>query len=247
VDVRSFAVNAIVVDAMATLHVIKGKFTTFGEFADKVFDSLISLARYWNAKRLDFVGDRYPTISIKNAERARRAEQGVQKVQILRKDQKVPKQWKKYMSCGENKESLMKFLCQHWCTYKSHQLNGLSTMYVTSNENSFVICPGLSENDEVHCNEVGELKSNHEEADTRLLLHANHAARVYHRVIIKSPDTDVFVLCVTMQGTIGKELFVLNGTGNNSRCIRIKAISDALGETVCKCLPGLHAFSGKIV
>lgn len=119
VDVRSFSDNAIGVDGMATIQAFKGKFTTFSEFSDKVFDSLVKLVLYWKAKRLDFVCDTYPRISIKNSERTKRSEQGVQKVQILREGQQVPKQWKKYLSSGENKESLIRFLYKHWSTYES--------------------------------------------------------------------------------------------------------------------------------
>ena len=82
---------------------MKGKWKAFGEFADAVVAHLVKLAGQWNATRLDFVADRYPEISIKNAERTRRAAQGVQRVHILNKDRCVPKQWKKYMSCGKNR------------------------------------------------------------------------------------------------------------------------------------------------
>ena len=40
------------------------------------------------------------------------------------------------------------------------------------------------------------LRSDHEEADTRLLLHAKHAAATHPRIVIQSPDTDVAVLSV---------------------------------------------------
>jgi hypothetical protein len=53
-----------------------------------------------------------------------------------------------------------------------------------------------------HC---GALESNHEEADTdvitlmsSLLLHAKHAMNTNNAVVIKSPDTDVFILCTAM-------------------------------------------------
>ena len=99
--------NALIVDAMAVLQIMKGKWKTFGEFAGAIFAYLVKLAGQLNATRLDFVADRYPEISIKNTERTRRAAQGVQRVHILNKGQCVPKQWKKYMSCGKNKESLV--------------------------------------------------------------------------------------------------------------------------------------------
>ena len=37
--------NALIVDAMAVLQALKGKWKTFGEFADSIFDYLVKLAR----------------------------------------------------------------------------------------------------------------------------------------------------------------------------------------------------------
>ena len=39
--------------------------------------------------------------------------------------------------------------------------------------------------------DIVELFSEHEEADTRLLLHASHASRTSSRIVIQLPDTDV--------------------------------------------------------
>ena len=42
-----------------------------------------------------------------------------------------------------------------------------------------------------------ELKCSHEEADTRMLLHATHASQNgYKTTVIVSEDTDVMVLCL---------------------------------------------------
>ena len=76
-DMRAFNNNAIIVDGMAVVQSIKGKWKTFGEFADAILNSLAKLARQWNCTRLDFVADRYPVISIKNTGRRRRAKKGV--------------------------------------------------------------------------------------------------------------------------------------------------------------------------
>jgi hypothetical protein len=43
--------------------------------------------------------------------------------------------------------------------------------------------------------DVSELQCDHEEADTSLLLHSKHAAEAHDRIIVKTPDTDVLVLC----------------------------------------------------
>lgn len=246
VDVRSFHNNALIVDAMAVIQSIKGKWKTFGELSDSIFSSLIKLAQHWNATRLDFVVDRYPALSIKNTERRRRAEAGVQKVRIFNKGQNVPKQWKKYLSCGENKESLMEFLREHWSTCKSSQLVGISMLYVTSREKCYVLSHSVAEDDLVCSNEISVLESNHEEADTRMLLHAKHAAATYDRVIIKSPDTDVFILCLAIQQNIGKDVFMMTGTGNKFRCIPISTICDSLVKSFADACQDYMLFDVKL-
>ena len=238
--------NALIVDAMAVLQAMKGKWQTFGEFADTIFAYLVKLARQWKATKLDFVADRYPEISIKNAERTKRAAQGVQRVHILNKDQCVPKQWKKYMSCGKNKESLIAFLCDHWSNYVSSQLYSLQCMYLTSRDECYVFTSGDFEIDPVMRQDVPELQCGHEEADTRLLLHSKHVAEAHDRIIVKTPDTDMLVLCIAMQKTIGKDVFMMTGTGNKFRLIDTTAVSDALGEELCACLPGFQAFTGTV-
>lgn len=57
-----------------------------------------------------FCSHRYSAQIHKNTERARRATQEVQRVHIYSQEQNISKQWKKYLSCGENKESLLEFL-----------------------------------------------------------------------------------------------------------------------------------------
>ena len=237
--------NALIVDAFAILHPMKGSWKTFSDFADATFALLMKLAKQSKAVRLDFVADRYPVISIKNAERSRRAAQGVQRVRILNKNQNVPKQWRKYMSSGENKESLVAFLCEYWCTYETSKLNNLECMYITSKDRCYLLVPGSSPNAVLLHQEIRELESNHEEADTRLLLHSQHASFSHDRIIVKCSDTDVFVLCIANQNNITKPLLLMTGTGNKLCIIDISAISRSLGEVSCKCLPGFHAFSGK--
>ena len=48
------------------------------------------------------------------------------------------------------------------------------------------------------CRDDQILRSNHEEADTRMILHAKHAARANRGVILQSLDTDVLVLSVSL-------------------------------------------------
>ena len=242
--------NALIVDAMAVVHAIKGKWKTFGEFADAIFVYLVKLSQQWNSTRLDFVSDRYPEISIKNAERTRKAVQGAQKVHILNKDQCVPKQRKKYLSCGKNKEfeSLIESLRDHWSTYVSSQLNSLECLYtyITSKDECHVFRSGNSEIDTILRQDVPELHCDHEEADTRLLIHSKHTSETHDRIIVKTPDTDVFVVCTSMQKIINKNIYMMTGIGNKFCLIDTQAISEALGEKLYACLPGFHAFTGTV-
>ena len=80
-------------------------------------------------------------------------------------------------------------------------LGTLSALYVTSKEKCYCFTPVRSEEERMDCSEVSFLDTNHEEAYTRLLLHANHAKETNNRIIIKSPDTDAFVLSIAMQCT----------------------------------------------
>ena len=236
--------NALIVDAMAVVQCLKGNWKTFGDFADSVFKFLMKLAQDCRALRLDFVADQYPALSIKNTERARRASQGVQQVHIYGQEQNIPKQWKKFLSSGENKESLLEFFIKHWKSYKSRQFDSVSVLYATSKDKCYVYHPNRSGDDPVRTDSFPPLDSNHEEADTRLLLHAKHAASTYDTVIIRSPDTDVLVLCTAMQQFIVKDVHMMTGSGNKFRCIHINTICEELGDNTCKCLLGFHAFSG---
>ena len=71
---------------------------------------------------------------------------------------------------------------------------------------------------------VENLKSNHEEADIRMTLHAKHASNSHDRILIASPDTDVFVLCVSLENYIDGRIYFLTGVKNSRRIIDIKAV-----------------------
>lgn len=84
----------------------------------------------------------------------------------------------------------------------------------------------------------------HEESDTRVFLHAQHATREHKAVIIKSSDTDLAVIAVSLQTDLPCSLYVFTGTGNRTRIIDITKVSSALGTSVCSALIGIHRLSG---
>ncbi len=86
----------------------------------------------------------------------------------------------------------------------------------------------------------------HEEADTRLLIHALDAQRCGHqRIKIRSNDTDVIVLAVSAFNTIRAErLWVAYGTGKTFKYLPIHVIAQSLSEEEAKALPLFHALTG---
>ena len=86
----------------------------------------------------------------------------------------------------------------------------------------------------------------HEEADTRMLLHAAHAAANGHaRIMIKTVDTDVVVLAIACFEQLGaSELWIAFGAAKNLRYIAVHELVEILDTDRSKALPFFHAFTG---
>lgn len=236
---------AIVVDAMALLQCLSRIPPRFGDLSSLVLSKLVSLAKYHEATRVDFVADRYKEYSIKSTERSKRAAKGSIAVSIYGGNQPIPTKWKKFLSNGENKESLIRFIVDAWKNVKSSDLPNL-TLYATRDDKCLKFHASSESSSNVETTIVPELKSDHEEADTRLLLHAKHASENgYRAVAIKSPDTDVFVMMAAMQSRITGDLFFLTGTQNKQRILPIRDLSSNMPSGISDSLIGFHAFTGK--
>ena len=232
--------NACILDGMAVLQTLTSLPEKFGELAIQLLSKVTKIALRFNCKRVDFVCDRYPRQSIKNIERDRRAIDGVQIINIYSEHQKVPRQWKKFLSTGENKEQLMEFLFYAWKKADPIMLNGIE-VFLAHQKVCYRFFPS---NDALDCTEIDELCCDHEEADTRMLVHANHASQFYRNIIIKSPDTDVFAIALNVCSESSADMFFETGVGTTQRIISLSKIRDSLGYQWCRSLIGLHAFTG---
>ena len=75
--------------------------------------------------------------------------------------------------------------------------NRRNSLFVTSGEQCWLFRTGAGDGNSVQRFCVQELECSHEEADTKILLHAQHAAEAGHRTVsIRSPDTDVAIIAV---------------------------------------------------
>ena len=182
--------SAWIFDGMAIIQAVTKVPTTFGDLASSILHTVLNVAK--TSKRIDFVCDSYPDLSIKNLERDKRASYGQVITKVTRPSQSCTRQWKKFLSVGENKAVLVDFLVQEWS--KQDHLSKLSgkELFVSHGNHCHKI---FVENEIVLSEEFPDLSSNQEEADTKIFLHAKNAASNGHTsIVIKSSDTDVEVL-----------------------------------------------------
>ena len=95
--------------------------------------------------------------------------------------------------------------------------------------------------------DVEELECGHEEADSRMFIHAHYAAENENagRVIITSPDTDVAVLCLFHCSTLNiNGLWFHIGTGKKRRFIPMDVIAEKLSEEIIRLLLVFHTLTG---
>ena len=88
--------------------------------------------------------------------------------------------------------------------------------------------------------DASHLASNHEEADTKLLLYAVDATISGATSIeIMSPDTDVFVLSLRRFPQLSQNTTFVTGKGEQLRKIALRPSVDALGPARIAALPGM--------
>ena len=91
---------------------------------------------------------------------------------------------------------------------------------------------------------------NHEEADTRILVHVKDALDKGGRsVFVRTVDTDVLVILIAQFHTLssiwsGLSFWVAFGMGKNFQLLFVNTICEYLGEQKCRALPFFHAFTG---
>ena len=144
-----------------------------------------------------------------------------------------------------NKSNLTNIMMMHWMEIASDILLEGQELYLSGgfkNTQRVVLVQSGKPPQDVH-----ELFSDHEEADSRMFVHVDHALRSLKPdiVIVWSVDTDVLCLCPTYQLRYDHDQFYFRtGTGNKKRFTPIPEISANMGTDLALLLPVLHALSG---
>ena len=229
-DVRPH-VEVLLLDGAVAVNLLKpGACKTFQEYGENVFLKYITSQLHDVSKRLDIVWDEYIHDSLKSMTRSKRGK-GVRR--RVEPQNRIPGNWSAFLRIDENKAELFRFLAE-LCT-------GLEVgdKQVISTRGHEVVC-----NSDIDISKLSPCT--HEEADTRLLLHAAECSRQgFNRVMIRTVDTDVMVIAISTFQQLGiSELWIAFGTGKNFRYVPIHDIVKELGPTRAGSLIAFHAFTG---
>ena len=226
-----------IVDGNALLQSLVHLPNTFCALARAVFNCLPK------AGVVHFVTDCYRRDSIKDVERSRRGSSAT--YHIGGRMTKLPRDFASFMLNAENKTQLIRFLLTEWQLPEYAQCLCSRTIFFVCEE----MCYSLHSDDgcSTTVTVVDRLCSSQEEADTRIILHCPFAAESMSAdgsIVVRSPDTDVFILLLAYTSEIHSRVLFDTGTGTARRLLAVTDIATELGEDVVKALPGFHAFTG---
>ena len=126
------------------------------------------------------------------------------------------------------------------------KLSQVSSAWASDSNKEIVITDGI----EVLVSPVRDTTSLapclHEGADTRMLVHAADAAsRGHKKMIVRTVDTDVVVLAVSVFEQLGiDELWLDFGVGKHRKYIGSHLVAQAIGRRKSKCLSFFNALTG---
>ena len=139
---------------------------TFGELSESLFSQLPK------EPRVDFVTDSYHPLSIKSVERNRR---GSSTAYIIKGPMtKIPRDWKNFLANDKNKQSLNIFLLNEWKKDKFARMLMERKVYFVCAD--MCTCLKTTDGQYIIPEDIDELRSNQEEADTKIVLHCLHIA-----------------------------------------------------------------------
>ena len=182
--------------------------------------------------------DTYRNVSIKSSERKIRGDS--EKLIIRSAKVRIPQDFQKFLSNGENKERLFELIENTWIE-RSEKLSGRVVYFARRDA-----CKRITDED---VREVEELRTDHEEADTKIAYLIQHAIDTHENIVdicvrSSSGDVDIPIILLGIFGCRDIPITVDNGTGKYRRKLRID--SSSLTRLQQKALVGYHGGSGLI-
>ncbi|XP_076078833.1 uncharacterized protein LOC143048849 [Mytilus galloprovincialis] len=225
-------VDAIILDGAVIVNILKPRFCkTFEDYSKQVF--LPHINNYLKScSRIDVIWDEYRQDNLKALTRGKRGKGIRRRVQA---DSTIPGNWESFLRTDDNKTELFAYLAEQLLT-----LTPSVQTTVVSTKGSEVVCNKPDKNN-------GNLSPcNHEEADTRILLHVADAVKSgMQKIMIRTVDTDVVVIAVSAVHKLNiTSLWMAFGVGKNFRYIPVHEIALFMGPSKSNALLFFHAFSG---
>ena len=170
---------------------------TFEDLATKFLQSLRKgYARY------NIVADTYRESSIKSAERRKRGISAKKLIGTIKS--RLSRDMNKFMLNNDNKTSFIELVFKFIIDEKNRSLCTLDTeKIILSGDDECITVTYDSTEENV------DLKSNQEEADTKVILHAMNVIRSSGNVVLRSPsgDTGIMVLALALIDDLAKVYF----------------------------------------
>ena len=190
---------------------------------------------------MDVVFDRYNIEdSIKSFEGVCRGSEAFIEVRIYGRQVKVPNQWQKFIKNLKNKANLVAFLSTLFGKLPYPNQSLLLGGGFVNKKQAF----GITNTSAI---EIEDLCCDHEEADTRMLLHCRHVVlslEIESVVVVWSPDTDVAILLAHhFEDLRCTQLWFHTGVADKARFIPIHQICSNLGKEICGILISFHVLT----
>ena len=227
------AFDVKVLDGAAIVHLLPTNgVSTFNDYASNVFIPYIK-KQLETSRRVDVVWDTYVTCSIKESTREKRGK-GMRR-EVAGKN-KFPRNWIDFLHNSVNKQQLFSFL-----SHKLESLECVEGKHIMTTTGTSVANVGTNHHMQA---------CNHEEADTRILIHLQDALdNGATTCLVRTVDTDVIVIIVgkfydLLQQYPAADIWLAFGTGTKFRHIHINTMYEALGIQKSIALPVFHSFTG---
>ena len=200
-------------DGNATFYCLKGIPTSFKQISLKLFEMTSK------GPDIVFSTDSYLPDSIKSMERARRG--SPPKLIIKGENTRRSANWTKFQKNDENKQQFIEVILKVW----SSDLVGAKLLnrkiVMICSEKAFLLA--FEDSKRTVKTEVESLNSTQEETDSRVILYCFYAKEQgYRHVRVKSPDTDIFFICLHYAKILDRIQIIFDtARGNKKQLVNI--------------------------
>ena len=207
--------------------------SSFGGLADTFIQAVLKMGKRY--QRIDVVFDRYRQLSIKASTRLRRTKTSRPIRRVIESGLvPLPACWSNFLALPENKADLARFLSEE--------------LLRQAPEDKEIVTAGgfineLLARSSKYYTDTLSLSADHEEADTRLALHAINAT--CNTVLVAARDTDVLIILVShCERMRCNDLLMMSGTSKRRKYIPVKEVLHILPERSVRALIPFHTLTG---